>query len=212
MPGESGVPPAFDWSGSDNLKHAEVLFPAPTRLVDQGGEAIGYEDQVVFPVTVEASDPGKPVALKLDLHFAVCQAICVPAEAALTLILPAAPAPDAEAGLVGAALAKVPAAAAGDLAVTAAHLRPAPAGEGYELVVRLEGNGANAADIFVEGFPDAYFGKPRPLEADGRSASYRLPVSGLKQPDQLAGKTLTLTVVAGGSSVVRLVVVGGGEW
>src|SRR4051812_36096539 len=70
VPGESGVPPAFDWSGSDNLKHAEVFFPAPTRLVDQGGEAIGYEDRVVFPVAVEASDRGKPVALKLDLHFA----------------------------------------------------------------------------------------------------------------------------------------------
>ena len=209
VPGESGVPPLFDWSGSDNLKHAKVLFPAPTRLNDQGGEAIGYKDRVIFPVAVEASDPGKPVALKLDLHFAVCQAICVPAEAALSLTLPATPAPDAEAGLVGAAVAKVPAAAAGGLAVTAASLRPAPAGEGHDLVVRLEGSGANEADIFVEGFSDAYFGKPRPLEAAGRSASYSLPVLGLKQPEELVGKTLTLTVVARDSSVVRSVAVGG---
>ena len=209
VPGESGVPPLFDWSGSDNLKHAEVLYPAPTRLNDQGGEAIGYKDRVIFPVAVEASDPGKPVALKLDLHFAVCQAICVPAEAALSLTLPATPAPDAEAGLVGAAVAKVPAAAAGGLAVTAASLRPAPAGEGYDLVVRLEGSDANEADIFVEGFPDAYFGKPRPLEAASRSASYRLPVLGLKQPEDLVGKTLTLSVVARDSSVVRSVAVGG---
>ena len=209
VPGESGVPPLFDWSGSDNLKHAEVLYPAPTRLNDQGGEAIGYKDRVIFPVAVEASDPGKPVALKLDLHFAVCQAICVPAEAALSLTLPAPPAPDAEAGLVGAAVAKVPAAAAGGLAVTAASLRPAPAGEGYDLVVRLEGSDANEADIFVEGFPDAYFGKPRPLEAASRSASYRLPVLGLKQPEDLVGKTLTLTVGARDSCVVRSGAVGG---
>jgi len=210
VPGESGVPPAFDWSGSDNLKHAEVLFPAPTRFGDQGGESIGYKDQVIFPVAVEPSDPGKPVALKLALNFAVCQAICVPAEAALALTLPPAPPPDAETSLVGAALAKVPAAtAANGLAVAAARLGPAPAGEGYDLVVKLAGSGADAADIFVEGFPAAYFGKPRPLAAAaGGSASYRLPVQGLKQPEDLVGKVLTLTVVAGDSSVVRSVTVG----
>src|SRR5215470_3932839 len=26
-PGDSGVPPGFDWSGSKNLKQAEVLYP-----------------------------------------------------------------------------------------------------------------------------------------------------------------------------------------
>jgi DsbC/DsbD-like thiol-disulfide interchange protein len=207
VPGESGVPPEFDWSGSDNLKHAEVLFPAPARLHDQGGEAIGYKDGVTFPVEVEASDPAKPVSLALALHFAVCQAICVPAEATLTLTLPAAPVPDADDALVRAALAKVPSATAGVLAVSEAKLEPVRQGEGYELMVRLDGTGAGDADIFVEGFADAYFGRPRPLEAAARSAAYRLPVFGLKQPDELIGKPLTLTVVAGERSVVRSVIV-----
>src|SRR5690349_156020 len=123
VPGESGVPPVFDWSGSDNLRRAEVLYPAPARLHDQGGEAIGYKEQVIFPVEVEASDPARPVSLKLDLHFAVCQAICVPAEATLALALPAAREADANGALVRAALAKVPAAGAGGLAVSDARLR-----------------------------------------------------------------------------------------
>jgi DsbC/DsbD-like thiol-disulfide interchange protein len=207
VPGESGVPPVFDWSGSDNLKRAEVLYPAPARLHDQGGEAIGYKEEVIFPVEVEASDPARPVSLKLDLHFAVCQAICVPAEATLALALPPAREPDADGALVRAALAKVPLAAVGGLAVSDARLRPAPAGEGYELVVRLDGPGASEADIFVEGFQDAYFGKPRPLDTASRSALYRLPVVGLKQPDGLIGKPLMLTVVARDSSVVRSVIV-----
>src|SRR5512136_615401 len=31
-PGDSGVPPEFDWSGSKNLKQAQVLYPAPHRI------------------------------------------------------------------------------------------------------------------------------------------------------------------------------------
>src|SRR5262245_11146520 len=71
VPGEAGVPPVFDWSASANLKEARVLFPAPARLHDEGGEAVGYENEVIFPVEVAASDPAEPVLLKLALHFAV---------------------------------------------------------------------------------------------------------------------------------------------
>ena len=33
-PGDSGVPPSFDFKGSTNLKQAEVLYPAPHRFAD----------------------------------------------------------------------------------------------------------------------------------------------------------------------------------
>ncbi len=203
VPGESGVPPVFDWSGSANLKQAQVLFPAPARLHDEGGEAIGYEDEVVFPVEVAASDPAEPVLLKLTLNFAVCQAICIPAEATLSATLPAAPAAAPDRQLVLDGLAKVPAATGGGLDVKEAELKPAREREGYELVVRLEGIGEAPADIFVEGDPDLYFGAPKRFDA----ALFGLPVFGLKQPGALVGKTLTLTVVAGGRSVVRSLVV-----
>jgi DsbC/DsbD-like thiol-disulfide interchange protein len=203
VPGESGVPPVFDWSGSANLKTAQVLFPAPARLHDEGGEAIGYEGEVVFPVEVAASDPAEPVLLKLALHFAVCQAICIPAEATLSATLPAAPAAAPDRQLVLEWLAKVPTAPGGGLDVKEAELKPAREREGYELVVRLEGMGEAPADIFVEGDPNLYFGAPKRFDA----ALFGLPVFGLKQPDALVGKTLTLTVVAGGRSVVRSLVV-----
>ncbi len=203
VPGESGVPPVFDWAASANLKQAQVLFPVPARLRDEGGEAIGYEDEVIFPVEVAASDPARPVALKLTLSFAVCQAICIPAEATLSATLPAPPVATPDRQLVLDGLAKVPAATGGGLDVKEAALKRAREREGYELVVRLEGTGEMPADIFVEGDPDLYFGAPKPLDA----ALYGLPVFGLKQPGALVGKMLTLTVVAGERSVVRSVVV-----
>ncbi|HBR25972.1 MAG TPA: hypothetical protein DD732_02860, partial [Rhizobiales bacterium] len=62
-PGDSGVPPTFDWSGSNNLKHAEVLYPAPHRIADANGTAIGYDDEIVFPVKLTPEREGEPIEL-----------------------------------------------------------------------------------------------------------------------------------------------------
>ena len=106
-PGDAGVPPTFDFTGSDNLAKAEPVFPAPKRIRESdGSEAFGYERDVVFPLRVEPSDPAKPVTLKLHANFAVCEKICLPAEARLMLTLPGAGSPHAD--LVEAALAAAP--------------------------------------------------------------------------------------------------------
>ena len=52
-------------------------------------------------------DAAKPVTLKLNADFAVCEKICLPAKARLTLTLPAAAA-SPYAGAIDAALAAVP--------------------------------------------------------------------------------------------------------
>src|SRR5262245_59556993 len=36
-PGDSGVPPQFDFSNSENLKYATVLYPAPRLFKDETG-------------------------------------------------------------------------------------------------------------------------------------------------------------------------------
>ena len=44
-PGDSGVPPRFDFSGSDNLGRAKVLYPAPHLFTDETGNSLGYKDR-----------------------------------------------------------------------------------------------------------------------------------------------------------------------
>jgi len=83
--GAGGVAPYFDWQRSVNLKSAEVLFPAPARIAGEDGVSIGYKGAVVFPVKIEAVDPGKPVQLALRLDYGVCKDICVPVQAALDI-------------------------------------------------------------------------------------------------------------------------------
>ena len=93
-PGDAGVPPIFDFAGSDNVAKVEPVFPAPKRIRESdGSEAFGYDSDVVFPLKIEPSDPAKPVTLKLHVNFAVCEKICLPAEARLSLTLPGAASP-----------------------------------------------------------------------------------------------------------------------
>lgn len=87
-PGDAGVPPRFDWTGSENLAGTNVKFPTPRRFKEAAGQVIGYEDHVMFPVDLTPADASKPVTLNLRFDFAVCEKICIPAEAKFSLNVP----------------------------------------------------------------------------------------------------------------------------
>jgi len=79
-PGDFGVPPVFDWSGSVNVGGLDVRWPAPERFPDGAGHSIGYVGEVVIPVSIQPVDPARPVQLALKLDYAVCDKICIPAK------------------------------------------------------------------------------------------------------------------------------------
>src|SRR4029453_2425373 len=78
---DAGVPPQFDFAASQNLKQVVVQWPVPQRIEEAGGITIGYLGGVIFPLRVEPRDPAKPVLLRLKLDYAICEKLCVPAEA-----------------------------------------------------------------------------------------------------------------------------------
>src|SRR6202050_5457385 len=87
-PGDSGVPPTFDFSGSQNVKSIAVEWPAPERFPDgAGGNSIGYVGRVVLPLRIVPQDAAKPSSLDVKLAYAICGNLCVPAEAKLGLAL-----------------------------------------------------------------------------------------------------------------------------
>jgi DsbC/DsbD-like thiol-disulfide interchange protein len=87
-PGDSGVPPTFDFAGSENVKSVTVLWPAPERFPDgAGGYSIGYLRSVTFPLRVVPKDPAHAPTLHLKLAYAVCEKLCIPADANLKLSL-----------------------------------------------------------------------------------------------------------------------------
>jgi DsbC/DsbD-like thiol-disulfide interchange protein len=81
-PGDSGVPPRFDFSKSDNIEAVTVMWPAPTKFDDgAGGYSLGYRDQVVLPLRIVAKNADKPVTLRAGISYAVCEKLCIPVEA-----------------------------------------------------------------------------------------------------------------------------------
>jgi len=81
-PGDSGVPPRFDFSKSDNVDGVTVLWPAPKKFDDgAGGYSFGYQNQVVLPLRIVAKNADKPVTLRADIDYAVCEKICIPVQA-----------------------------------------------------------------------------------------------------------------------------------
>src|SRR5438874_6962987 len=67
-PGDSGAPPKFDFSASENVKSVSVLWPAPQRFPDgAGGNSIGYLNHVILPLHVVPTDDTKQTALRLKL-------------------------------------------------------------------------------------------------------------------------------------------------
>ena len=86
-PGDSGVPPHFDFSGSENLKDVKVLYPAPHLFTDETGQSLGYKEKVIIPLAISPQQPGKPVRLRLKIDYAVCEKLCVPAEGRAELVL-----------------------------------------------------------------------------------------------------------------------------
>ena len=85
-PGDSGVPPRFDFSKSENIEAVTVLWPAPTKFDDgAGGHSLGYKGQVVLPLRIVAKNADKPVTLRADINYAVCEKLCIPVEASAEL-------------------------------------------------------------------------------------------------------------------------------
>ena len=81
-PGDSGVPPRFDFSKSENIEAVTVLWPAPTKFDDgAGGHSLGYHNQIVLPLRIVAKNADKPVTLRAAIDYAVCEKLCIPVEA-----------------------------------------------------------------------------------------------------------------------------------
>ncbi|WP_395002915.1 protein-disulfide reductase DsbD domain-containing protein [Cypionkella sp.] len=93
-PGEAGIPPIFDWAGSQNVKSLRVLWPSPEVFHTNGMQTIGYHDAVVLPIEVVPVDAAKPVALQARVDLGVCKDICMPAVIDLQAQLGRKTAPD----------------------------------------------------------------------------------------------------------------------
>ena len=193
-PGDSGIPPRFDFSQSTNVKSVTVRYPAPQRIMDDGGTSIGYKHDVVFPLEIVPQDAAKPVTLSLNIDYAVCEKLCVPADGKAELTL------SGKAGETDTKLkqseALVPAAATlgeGKFAIRAAKR------EGSRVTVDVAAPAGVAVDLFAEG-PTADWALPVPTPVAG-GQRFIFELDGLPPNTKPDGATLRLTAVAGDQAI-----------
>ncbi|HEY0223821.1 MAG TPA: protein-disulfide reductase DsbD domain-containing protein, partial [Pseudolabrys sp.] len=192
--------PRFDFAGSDNLKYARILYPAPHLFHDEAGNALGYKDDVIFPVQISPRDPDKKVTLRLKLEYAVCEKLCIPAEGRAELTL--GDGDSAQNAAVADAEARVPTpatAAAIDLTATRVNSGLKPL-----VFVDMAAPSDRAVELFVEG-PSKEWALPVPQPAQGAPVGRRhfgFELDGLPPGvDPKAPFELTFTVVDGDRAV-----------
>lgn len=198
-PGDSGVPPQFNWSGSTNLKDAKVLYPAPYRFADANSTAIGYSGEVIFPVKLIPERPGEPIELKLSFDFGLCKSLCIPNAAKLSLKLePGATLNEADAELLNAALDLVPQPdAPGALPAIGKIEAKFDTDKPSITIEALYPPDATATDLFVHIEDGTYVPVPKALGplSDGKQ-SFALTFASKGEAKDIKGKTLSLTLIS----------------
>jgi thiol:disulfide interchange protein DsbD len=84
-PGDAGLPPHVKWTLPEGITAGPLQFPAPKRLPLGPLMDFGYEDEVLFPLTMEVAKTAKPgpAVLHAKVDWLVCQASCIPGKAEL---------------------------------------------------------------------------------------------------------------------------------
>lgn len=200
-PGEVGVPPVFDFAGSENIGQLQVLYPAPLRKVDSGSTSLIYQDEVVFPLLIAPREAGRPVVLRLKAQFGVCSEICIPTQASAEVAL----SPDAAADPLSAArlrsfeerVPKGPRSGRFDIEKVVAD------GDSLDIDIRMPDS--SYTDLFVDPPKDWYIGQPVFVERVDGLSRYRLSLAGRPPGTPLKGQEFRFVAVAGGEAIEETV-------
>lgn len=93
-PGESGIAPHLDWSGSKNLADVRIHWPEPKLYLKAGFNSVGYADDVLVPLVLTPIDPRAPIGFDAVLSIGVCDDICIPVDMQFSASLSGAGKPD----------------------------------------------------------------------------------------------------------------------
>jgi suppressor for copper-sensitivity B len=206
MPGEGGLAPTFDWTGSKNIKTVDVRWPAPQRFEQLGMYSFGYAGTELLPLNVTLEKPGTAATLDVKAEIMVCNDICIPQHVTLSLGIPAGDAKkSADAARLDLALKDVPHADnMPALKIDSAIIGP------KALVVRAwSRDGFDKADLFAEVKDGTFFfTAPPKIEADkkdprGATMILTPPEGTGNMADALMHHTVILTLVKGKTAIEK---------
>jgi DsbC/DsbD-like thiol-disulfide interchange protein len=173
-PGEAGIPPRLDLSGSVNLAATGTDFPMPHRFGDAYGSSNGYSQPFAVALTFERQDAAAPAAIELGLSLGLCREICIPAVARLRLVI--GPGEPADTRLVAYAFDALPEPSTPAAGIVSARLSP----DGMSIAIEAtapDDREVRHADLFVAGPDGWFFGTPKAPRRDGRRLIFEIPIN-----------------------------------
>lgn len=171
-PGDSGVPPTIEASTASGKIAADFDFPPPQWHEEADFKWAGYDHSVAFPVTFTVDGKSALETIEASVFLGVCETICVPVPAKLSVN----PGRDLEsdATAVAAAFAALAASARPDFGVKVVS---EPGSHAVVIEAKLPGD-AQTAELFIAGDEGYAFTAPVRDVKDGKtlfSTSVTLP-------------------------------------
>lgn len=191
----TGLATSIAWTLPAGMTAGEIQWPAPHLLKDRTGGVIGngYEDELLLPITLAAPadlKPGTSVTLQAAVDWLMCEEVCMPGSAKLSVTLQVAadsPAADPSWG------AKIAATVAGLPQADAAwKISAQRAAKQVTLTVAPAAGVAHAPSDLHFFSSDGYiaYDEPQEIRPDGRGGfTLTLPIAADSPgtPDKLVG-------------------------
>lgn len=198
-PGEAGIPPQFDWTGSENVAAVAFHWPTPVVFELNGMRTIGYRHELVLPIEITPRRKGAPIRLAAGIELGVCRDICVPVTMAVAAELPDAAGSDPA---IRTALASQPAAAS-SAGMTGARCEVEPIRDGMRVTAHLDIPRAGAEELAVIELAGAevWVSEATTSREGGRLTSTAEIVPAAAGPFALDRSALRITILGGERAV-----------
>ena len=190
-PGDAGMAPELDFSGSTNLKLKSISYPVPEIGRDEAGHFIGYHHPVSLIVELERQDETAPAEIVLKALVGICETVCLPFMAEFKLSLDQSIPEGEEFSALMLAQAELPEKPRADFAVRSLM----KSADGKSLVVDVLVPDRTRVEVAAAGSQGMSLGKDPSITVEGRNARVVIPV---KRIDQAGGPhKITLLVKSG---------------
>ncbi|MEG1968602.1 MAG: thioredoxin family protein [Burkholderiaceae bacterium] len=93
VPGDSGLPTRIEWKLPAGWSAGAIEWPHPGRMPTGPLVNYGYEGELLLPSAIQvptSAQPGTRVTLAARVEWLMCEKVCIPGEADLTLTIPVA--------------------------------------------------------------------------------------------------------------------------
>lgn len=191
-PGGSGVPPSIDVSATPAIASAALDFPPPKHQNDGYSIWAGYSDPVSLPVTFQLKPGAKAGLIDASVFLGICETICIPLQAKLSLDTAAGADDATDRALVQTAFTELPKPATPAFGITAVE-----AADKFVTIEVAHPADATGLELFLAGNSGYLFGAPQRVDAEGKTRFKVKVVTRPKATPPGSGLHYTLTSSTG---------------